>query len=217
MLPVCGAEEIFAARFSLFLLSHLTELSCLTVKSAHSYNLPYNRFTLLSREFSVSIQFSRSLRSLHIDSYRSAQIGLVIASVVLLALIIWFFSATVTLYQSASEVAISEDGKILAQFSPESINRVHLGQRAILRLSQGADQPVLTLPAYVFDKTNDQVEIILLEDQLPAGWEGEAGSSQLQVAVDHLTPAALVLRALGRTMNQPNLPVNSQTSKESPP
>ena len=42
------------------------------------------------------------MRSLRLDSFRATRIGLVFAIIIMLALIVWFFMARVTLYEVSS-------------------------------------------------------------------------------------------------------------------
>ncbi len=97
----------------------------------------------------MSIQFSRSMRSLNLDSYRTSRIAMILATILMLALILWFLLAEVTLYESSSTVSLTEDGRVIAVFSPESLRRIQPGQNGFLRLNTRPDQPLASYPAVV--------------------------------------------------------------------
>ena len=164
----------------------------------------------------MSIQFSRSMRALRLDSFRATRIGLAFAIVIMLALIAWFFLAKVTLYEVGTTLEMNSDGKLLVTFPKEARSRLRPGMPAILRLSQGADQPTLTLPAVVWDLPPDgeQVEILILSDALPPDAQKGKLAGQLDVEVEYITPAALVLRTSGKFLNRSQLPVSPQTAPD---
>lgn len=83
------------------------------------------------------------MRSLKVDSYRASMIGILLASLILLALVIWFFTAQITLYEVSNSLSLTEDGRLMAQFPTESMARIHQGQTAILRVIVGSDQSVV--------------------------------------------------------------------------
>ena len=59
----------------------------------------------------MSIPFSRSMRSLKVDSYRASLVGILLASAIMLALVVWFFSARITLFEVSNSVGMSEEGR----------------------------------------------------------------------------------------------------------
>lgn len=164
----------------------------------------------------MSLQFSRSLRSLRIDSFRLSRIGLVFAILNMTALIIWFFLAKVTLYETSSSISFSEDGRLIADFSPESIKRLQPGQSAILRVSPGTDQPSTTIRAFVYgvDSEKNLVELYLLSNGIPEEFPKDKLSGQLEVEVEYITPAQLVLRTSGKAISKNEIPFSPQSYKE---
>ena len=112
----------------------------------------------------MSLQFSRSLRSLRIDSYRASRIGLILGLINLSALIAWFFLAKVTLYETSSSISFTEEGRLIAVFTPESIKRIQPGQSAILRLNPGVDQPLINASALVYgvETEGNKVELLVM-------------------------------------------------------
>jgi hypothetical protein len=168
------------------------------------------------RSTRVSIQFSRSMRALRLDSFRATRIGLVFAIFIMLALIVWFFLAKVTLYEVSNSLELNPEGKILATFPKEARARLRPGMPAIVRLSQGADQPALTLPAVVWDlpREGEQVAIMVLSDGLPLDAQQAELSGQVDVEVEYITPAELVLRTSGKFLNRSQVPVSPQSGQD---
>jgi hypothetical protein len=156
------------------------------------------------------------MRALRLDSFRATRIGLVIAVLIMLALILWFFLAKVTLYEVSTTLETKPDGMILATFPGEARNRLRPGMPAILRLSQGADQPSLTLPAVVWNLPSDgeQVEILVLSGGEALNQQPGKLSGQVEVEAEYITPAALLLRTSGKYLNRSQVPVSPQNPQE---
>lgn len=156
------------------------------------------------------------MRSLRLDSFRTTRVGLAFAVVIMLALIVWFFVAKVTLYEVSTSLEMNTDGKLMVTFPKEARSRLRPGMPAILRMTQGADQPTLTLPAVVFDLPSDgeQVEILVISDALPLDGQQGKLTGQVDVEVEYITPAELVLRTSGKFLNRSQVPVSPQTPQD---
>jgi hypothetical protein len=161
----------------------------------------------------LSLHFSRSTRSINLDSYRAAHIGLILAVGVMLLLLAWFFLSRITLYETSNQVQFGQDGKIQASFSPEAFLRIQPGQAAILRLSLGADQPPVSVPVMIMrvNQKDKLAEFAQLDNrinlqELPPDLKG-----QVEVEVEHISPLALVMRASGKYLNSSQLPVSPQS------
>ena len=161
----------------------------------------------------MSIQFSRSMRSLRLDSFRVARIGLVLAIINMVVLIIWFFSAKVTLYETSSSIQVTSEGHLLATFPAEAQARIHPGQPAILRINAGTGQPPITLPLFVFDMQQEdgQVDLLILDPSFSPTSLSENPNGRVEVEVEYVSPAELVLRASGKYLNQNQVPVSPQS------
>lgn len=145
---------------------------------------------------------------MNLDSYRASQIGLVVASLLVLLLVGWFFFARVGLYEISQQISFDEQGRLMATFAPEAMDRIRQGQAAIVRYYRSGNQPPLTLRAMVFDAPpgENQVEILVqAEDQ---GNLPETGSEkgQVEVEVDRISPYALVMRATGKYVGGSSAP-----------
>jgi len=156
----------------------------------------------------MSLTFSRSMRSLQLDSFRATRIGLALAVLNMLVLTGWFFLARVTLYEVSSNLAWGQQGMLAVSFPKESLARLRQGQPATVRLNLGTDQPGLALPAYLYRLPEHDGAILfyitahdlpanLLQDRRP----GEKLTGVVEVEVEHVTPAELVLRSSGKYLS----------------
>ena len=156
------------------------------------------------------------MRSLRIDSYRAARIGMILAALNMLALVLWFFLARVTLYEISDKLELSQDGRVSAEFSSEAIGRIQTGQSAILRINPGPEQPGLNLPALVVnvDQKGNRAQFLIMVPDLSPQSLGEKISGQVQVEVEYVTPAELVLRSSGKYLGESQVPVSPQNLKD---
>jgi hypothetical protein len=164
----------------------------------------------------MSIPFSRSTRSLFVDSFRPAVIGLVLAVLTLLALIVWFFLARVTLFQSSTSASLEPGGQIIASFPAESFSQIKPGQSAVLRLGQSGDQRPLVIPAVVFDTQggNEQVILVVTDYSSLPGTIAEEIQGRVDVETEYISPAELLLRASGKFLARGRIPTSPQATPE---
>lgn len=160
----------------------------------------------------MSIHFSRSMRSLNIDSFQASRVGLILGSLLVMALIVWFLFARVTLYAVSQEVGFNPDGHFIAKFPKEEMARVQVGQGALVRIFPGADQPPLVVPGIVFDIPLDsqEAEILVMTGDLPESGISQNATGQVEVEVEQISPLALVLRTSGKYLSGNQLPVSPQ-------
>jgi hypothetical protein len=137
---------------------------------------------------------------------------MILALVVLIVLLAWFFLAKVTLYEVSSDLSFTEDGHVLAYFPEESIKRIQPGQPVILRVYADPDQAALTLPGMVIntEKDGEQVEIVVISEDAFSLPLQEDLTGQAQVEIEYVTPATLVRRASGSFLNNSQFPVSPQ-------
>lgn len=152
------------------------------------------------------------MRILRADSYRASRFGLFFALLIMVGIMAWFFFAKVTLYENSTALQIQEDGRAFATFNEEGLQRIQMGQRAILRFNPGNSQPIVTLPAVVYDLLSEPntAELIIITNEIPQEVLAGKISGRAEVEVDYLTPAQLLMQASGRLLNQAELPVSPQ-------
>lgn len=158
------------------------------------------------------------MRSLKVDSYRASLVGILLASAIMLALVVWFFSARITLFEISNSVSMTEDGHLMVRFPAESMARLRQGQPAVLRVTSGSDQSVTPLPAMVFtiQPGSNDVEIILTANEIPENLFAQGIKGQVQVEAEYITPAVLVMRAMGKYLNRQQIPVTPQETPSPP-
>jgi hypothetical protein len=163
----------------------------------------------------MSIHFSRSMRSLNIDSFQASRVGLIVGIGLVFALIIWFLFAKVSMYAVSQEVGFNQDGRFVATFSKEEMARVQVGQEALVRIFSATDQPPLVIPGFVFDIPHggQEAEILVTTEELPENSPSQDITGQVEVEVERITPLALVLRTSGKYLSGNQLPVSPQTNE----
>jgi hypothetical protein len=163
----------------------------------------------------MSLQFSRSLRALRVDSFRPSRIALFLAILLMGGLIAWFFTADVTLYENSTSIEFTEDGRLMATFTPEGMKRVRQGQNAMLQIDAGADQPAESLPAMVFDTQADSnvAEILVKSTEIPESLKAGNLNGRVEVEVEYTTPAQLLLRVSGKYFGGNNIMVSPQSTQ----
>ncbi len=159
----------------------------------------------------MSIPFSRSMRSLNADSLRPSLVGLVIAIVLLVAWAGWFFLAQITIYETGQIVGLTSTGTVVANFPPEALGRIHRGQPAFLRPNVATENPIESIPAIVADVTNDdpdgriQVELFALPSAASLAFLQNNPTGQVEIEVERLSPATLVMRASEQILDTPQV------------
>jgi hypothetical protein len=148
--------------------------------------------------------FSRTMRSLHADSFRPALIGLIVATFMLVIWCLWFFFAQVSLYEKSLSARITKGEIITAEFPAESLHRIQQKQEARLQLDGIIGQQVGPVRAIVTDilkpsqtETTGQVKLFAFaEADSPIRFEEEL-TGQVEIEVEHLSPAQLVMQVSG--------------------
>ena len=162
----------------------------------------------------MSLQFSRSLRSLKIDSFRASRVAMILAIVNMIILLAWFFLGTITLYEVSSDLRLNEDGSLDAEFSKEAVPRLYPGQSAVLRIDAGPDQALVTAPALLIaiDDSSGVAQFLVMTDDVPkTALRGDlSGRAEIEVEIEYVSPATLVLRASGKYLGSSQIPVSPQ-------
>lgn len=164
----------------------------------------------------MAIPFSRSMRSLGADNFRFALVGLIVAIVLFTAWTIWFFLAQITLYETGQVVEVTREGLVVADFSSEALGRIRQGQFALLRfdVTDDEDQEAGAIPAVVMritsqaQKDRGQVELFPLPEAASRMPFRENLKGRVDVEVEHLSPATLVMRASGQLLDTPPVSIS---------
>lgn len=176
--------------------------------------IPFGYEIIRRWEGKLSLQFSRSLRSLRVDSFRISRLGLLFSIILMMGLLAWFFLAKITLYENSTSIQLRSDGMIEAGFSEEGLRRIREGQSVVLRIDRGADQSSLTIPGMVYDTrlVKDKVILYVYSDTLKEALINGKLTGRAEVEVEYVTPAQLLVRATGKYLEGSNqIPVSPQT------
>ena len=166
----------------------------------------------------MSIAFSRSMRSLRADRFRPALVGLLFAMVLLAVWAAWFFLARITLYETSKTVRVTKGGIVVTDFPPEALGRIQRGQRALLRLDGAIGDQTGTIPAIVTNVTSQgeegqvRVELFALVDATPIPLQ-DGLTGQVEIEVEYVSPAVLVMRASGQFLDTPQISLSPQKSR----
>ena len=160
----------------------------------------------------MPLPFVRSMRSLHADSYRFSLAVLIGSIGLLTAWAAWFFLARITLYETGQIVATTRRGTVVAELPSEASGKIRRGQLAVLRLPGPMGDQSGTLPGTVKDVTKkaDQVRVELdvpHKIAAPINWRDRM-TGQVEIAVDHVSPATLLTRPTGQFLISPAVSLN---------
>lgn len=155
----------------------------------------------------MSAPFGQSMRSLAADGGRGAIITTWIVIALLVAWTSWFVLAEVTVREAANARIDAHDGAVhvVAEFLPEdSLGRIWPGQQGQLRLAAFPWTQYGTVPVEVTTVAGGAKDgRVRVELSVRPGYDGRIPLAHdlpgtVEIEVERLSPAALVLRAAGR-------------------
>jgi hypothetical protein len=164
----------------------------------------------------VSIPFSRSMRSLYADDFRLSLLGILLAVILLLAWAAWFFLARITFYETGQIVSVNRDGTVIADFGPGALGRIQSGQSASLKFNDVSGDLAQAIPSIVTDVASQvqeervQVELYILGEAIALISSQDNLTGQVEVKVERISPATLVMRASGLSIDSPSLSTSPQ-------
>ncbi len=165
----------------------------------------------------MSLSFARSTRALRTVRPYPALTILVIAIILLGLWAAWFFWAPITLYETGQIVGATRRGTLVAAFPEQARLRVKQGQLAVLRPQANLAQQVQGIPAMVMTVQNKvvdgqiQVDLAPLLDRQSNSDLLKDFQGQVEVEVEHISPAQMVWRAAGQGVDTAAVLVNPQT------
>ncbi len=170
--------------------------------------------------------FSRTTRSVATDHFYVSLAGLIIAIILAIVWGRWFFTAKITFYETSQRITVTNDEsivtqfpqdahggtqravsirtrRIVAEFPPETRERIQVGQPAFLLLNTSVGKQTGALTTVVDNiavdgKTNSlRVELTAtLDAERPNPFE-QGASGELRVESRYVTPAVLIMQASG--------------------
>lgn len=164
----------------------------------------------------MALPFDRSIRSLRADSEGTMLAVLVVAVVMLALWTIWFLFAPIPRYATGQVVGMNRSGALIAVFPNQT--RLQPGQFARVHRTDGMAETDLSAPAMVMliERTGDgaqwAAEIAALSDVWFSRQDVDAAAPLLvDVEVEQVSPAQLVLRASGQWIDAPSVRLSPQT------
>lgn len=146
----------------------------------------------------MTVQFSRSVRSIQADNLGPMLVGAAFFAVLMLGWVIWFFFATIPYYESSTTATYQQDGHIMAEFSEAAFPQIRRGQSAQFHLlPEGQSSASIPLTVTDLYPETAQVRLIMrLADaeimRLQPGTVGE-----VKVTTRQISPARTVLQSAG--------------------
>ncbi len=186
--------------------------------------------------------FSRTIRSVASDHFYVSLAGLTIAIILAIMWGQWFFTAKITFYETSQHITVTHDERIVtqfpqdarggtqravsvrarrivAEFPPETKERIHAGQTAFLVLNTSVGKQTGALTTVVDNvvvdgKTNTlRVELTAtLNAERPNPFE-EGASGEVRVESRYVTPAELVMQASGLFTEAPPTTFSPQKAR----
>ena len=172
----------------------------------------------------MSIPFSRTMRSLHAGSFRRSLFGLIGAGVLLITWAAWFFLVPITVYETGHIVSTTAEGTVIADFPVDASGRIQPGQSAVIQLEAVLNNQTRKLSATVVNVSNQpqedqiQIELYLQPNATARRALGTASqdfaslnlTGQVEVEVERVSPAVLVMRASGQFADTPTVSLSPQ-------
>jgi membrane fusion protein (multidrug efflux system) len=127
--------------------------------------------------------------------------------------------ARITFYETGQIVSVNRDGTVTANFDPGALGRVQSGQAALLHLNDVSQDLAEPIPSIVVSVTGQgqeeqiQVELYILGEAIALISPQDNLTGQVEVEVERISPATLVMRASGLSTDSPAL----STSPQQPP
>lgn len=148
-------------------------------------------------------------------------VGLFVVMALLLIWLGWFLLAQITLYETGETVEIAETGIIIAQFPAEAQGRIKPRQMARLLLNGEIGTKMGPIAALVTEVIHPpqhrQIQVKLyapMVDTAPPAFFQEGLTGRVEIEVEQVSPATLVIRASGQFLEAREISVSPQNPLE---
>lgn len=146
----------------------------------------------------MTVQFSRSVRSIQADNLRPILIGVAFFAVLMVGWLLWFFFATIPNYETSTNATYRQQGYVVADFPATAFSHLQRGQSAqFMPVTAGSTAPFIALVATDLYPESGQVRFVLRGEEETSFLLVPGLSGQVRVTVERLSPARIVLRAAG--------------------
>lgn len=144
----------------------------------------------------IAIDYTKSAFSVSADNLLLKVMGGVVLMMLMVGWVVWFFFAHLTFYET-TEAVMQPGGVVEAEFSSKSLARIKYEQSAFFQTQDSGGQPV-SVPLRIVDIENKSGEVLFWpRDHENIQPNKRTIQGQVRVAVEHVTPATLVLRSSG--------------------
>ena len=146
----------------------------------------------------MTVQFTRSVRSIQADSLGPMLVGAIFFTVLMLGWLFWLFFATIPNYENSSTATLQRDGYVMAGFSSTAFNRLRRGQSGQF-LPGTSIGNATAIPLVVTDlyPESGRVRLILrVESEEVVSLQSDM-TGEVKITVEELSPATMVLRSAG--------------------
>jgi len=163
--------------------------------------------------------FANTLRSLNADRFHAGLIGLGVAFVLLIAWGCWFFLARMTIYEVSVSVVVASDGFVVAEFPAAKPGRIRRGQAAWLSPVVVGEKKPGSVPAVVTDVMRSslaeptRVKLFPVQQRDQGQVLAEGQKVRVEIEVDAVSPAAMVLRTSGLLVDTPGVALSPQPQR----
>lgn len=164
----------------------------------------------------MSIPFSQTMRSMHADNHYFSIWSLIGAIVLAWAWGVWFFNAELTFYENSKTMEVTEfeslefrfprkhygtvqrvqkirQRVLTAKFSSQALDQIKTGQMAYVRLDNRND----IIYAVVTTVGHGKVQLLAEIPAMDKNPFKTGGHGEVRIEIEHITPAALVMRTAG--------------------
>jgi hypothetical protein len=167
----------------------------------------------------MATPFANTLRSLNADSFHASLMGLGVALVLLIAWGSWFILARMTVYEVSTSALVASNGVVIADFPSTQPGRIRRGQAAWLYPVQGNAKQSVNVPAVVFGFIRSpsaepaQVKLFPVGEQDLRDILPEGQKVRVEIEVESVSPAVMVLRTSGLLIDTPGVALSPQPQR----
>ncbi len=147
----------------------------------------------------MSSQFPRSATLIQSRNLRPALIGIIIFIFLVILWGGWFLFAQVSFYETSQSAILSSEGIIVADFPQDALTHIQQGQTALFKVIDSTGQPQqISATVAIVDRSQNQIKLIpTVDDATVLGALTHGMPGQVDVIIEQLSPATLILKSAG--------------------
>ena len=151
--------------------------------------------------------FTETTRSVQADDFKFMLIILIIVMAVLLGWLTWFNFGTVSVYEVSETLELLDSQTIMAKFVKPSGSRIQRGQQAWIYFNGELGEQVNPVSVVVIHRKEYQdqfhVKLFIKTRFNPPLEMNEKTTGRVDVEVEYISPASMVVRAINQNLNKP--------------